>query len=106
MSVNVFGRSLDHEDIRRGPPGIGYKLTADGQFDLDGKRLSNVAAPNELTDAVTLNILQNEIRGVLESIASLRNDLNNLKKVFEAYRNEIERVLLSENIIIKSVGNL
>jgi len=36
-----------------GLPGIGFKLTDDGDFDLDGKRLIDVANPVDNTDAAT-----------------------------------------------------
>jgi len=38
-----------------GPPGIGFHLTYDGNFDLNGKRLTDVAEPNDSTDAATKN---------------------------------------------------
>ena len=36
-----------------GLPGIGFNLTDDGNFDLDGERLTDVAAPVEYSDAAT-----------------------------------------------------
>ena len=36
-----------------GLPGIGFNLTDDGNFDLDSKRLTDVADPVDLQDAVT-----------------------------------------------------
>ena len=47
MSVDVFGRKLEQRSGggSRDPPGVGYKLTADGQYDADNKRLCNVALP-------------------------------------------------------------
>ena len=36
-----------------GLPGIGFNLTDDGNFDLDGKRLTDVADPVDNGDAVT-----------------------------------------------------
>jgi len=38
-----------------GLPGIGFKFTDDGDFDLDGKRLTDVAEPKDKTDAATKN---------------------------------------------------
>ena len=38
----------------RGPPGIGFKLTDDGNYDIENKRLKNVAAPINLDDAINL----------------------------------------------------
>ena len=38
-----------------GLPGIGFNLTDDGNFDLDGKRLTDVAEPKDNSDAATKN---------------------------------------------------
>ena len=40
-----------------GLPGIGFNLTDDGNFDLDSKRLTDVADPVDLQDAVTKKYL-------------------------------------------------
>ena len=36
-----------------GPPGIGFKLTDDGNYDIDGKRLTNVSQPIDARDVAT-----------------------------------------------------
>ena len=41
-----------------GPSGVGYKLTADGNFDIDTKRLTNVAESVDDNDAVSLKVLK------------------------------------------------
>ena len=41
-----------------GPPGIGFKLTDDGNYDIDGKRLTNVADSTDDHDAVNLKVLK------------------------------------------------
>lgn len=62
MSIDKFGRRLINEKIRsvssRGPPGVGFKTTADGQYDIDNKRLCNIADPQEPNDAVSLKTLE------------------------------------------------
>ena len=37
----------------QGLPGIGFKLTDDGDFDIDSKRLTDVGKPTESSDATT-----------------------------------------------------
>ena len=44
-----------------GLPGIGFNLTDDGNFDLDGKRLTDVAGPVGNGDAVTKDMLRLKI---------------------------------------------
>ena len=48
-----------------GLPGIGFNLTDDGNFDLDSKRLTDVADPVDLQDAVTKKYLNSEKDKVL-----------------------------------------
>ena len=38
---------------QRGLPGVGFELTDDGNYDIDGKRLTNVAEPVDGKDATT-----------------------------------------------------
>ena len=41
-----------------GLPGIGFKLTDDGNYDIDGKRLTNLADSTDDSDAVSLKVLK------------------------------------------------
>ena len=41
-----------------GPSGVGYKLTADGNFDMDKKQLTNLADSTDDNDAVSLKVLK------------------------------------------------
>ena len=45
----------------QGLPGIGFKLTDDGDFDIDGKRLTEVGNPIENSDATTKAYVDGEI---------------------------------------------
>ena len=45
----------------QGLPGIGFKLTDDGNFDLDGKRLTDVSLPVDGSDATTKAYVDGEI---------------------------------------------
>lgn len=58
MSLDAFGRALTRfNGGQRGPRGEGYKLLPDGHFDLDNRKLCNLADPTHPSDAVTLRIL-------------------------------------------------
>ena len=95
MSVDVFGRKVEQRSggRSRGPPGVGYKLTADGQYDADNKRLCNVALPKKLNDAVNLDTLQIELRSVHEVTARLRSDLDILEEIVEKHRYDMDKKL-------------
>lgn len=59
MSVDVFGRTfIDNKKLKKGPPGIGFLLTGDGNYNIDGKRLCNIASPQDSNDAINLNFLK------------------------------------------------
>ena len=87
MSVDIFGRQLGEirrirgQASTRGPPGIGFKLTVDGHFDINQKRLCNVGYPADDTDAIPLQILKNVIKEQVdhlnEEISSTRVNITN-----------------------------
>lgn len=78
MSVDVFGRQLNKSVLAnsRGPPGrpgIGFKTTASGDYDLEGKRLCNVGEPKEPNDAATVTTLHKKSHN---NIKFLRKEIN------------------------------
>lgn len=85
MSVDVFGRNLERSGGSRGPPGVGFKVTSDGQYDMDNKRLTNVANPIQLNEAVNLEtvyrIRSTDYQTLTSKISSLQSDLTELEKV-------------------------
>ena len=54
--MGIFNeQSFDHPFAKgiQGAPGVGFSLTADGNYDMNKKRLTNVGAPSTNTDAAT-----------------------------------------------------
>ena len=49
---------------QRGPPGVGFKLTSDGNYDVDNKKLTNVATPTGNADAATKKYIDDHIGNV------------------------------------------
>lgn len=84
MSVDVFGRKLDKKEGSRGPPGVGYKITEDGQFDADDKRICNLAHPTRPGDAVNLlfitQLLDAELRNIKTTIFELKKNIAHLQQ--------------------------
>ena len=70
--------STSTNEPQRGLPGIGFKLTADGNFDINGKLLTNVAGPANGDDATNKNYVDTE--NVKQNIAiadkASKSDLN------------------------------
>lgn len=70
MSIDVFGRLLvGQKEIFKGPPGVGFELTREGDFDIQNKKLCNIANAEDEKDAVNL-------KGLRDSIDSLRKDIS------------------------------
>jgi hypothetical protein len=64
MSVDKFGRfsgSNANSQPVRGPKGEGFNLTKTGDYDIQLKRICNVAAPTEIGDAVNLETLKGSL---------------------------------------------
>ena len=54
--MGIFNeQSFDHPFAKgiQGAPGVGFSLTTDGNYDMNKKRLKNVGAPSNNTDAAT-----------------------------------------------------
>ena len=63
---------------QRGLPGVGFKLTDDGNFDIDGKRLTNVADPVNGNEATKKNYvdIQNARQNIAIANKASKIDLN------------------------------
>ena len=66
--MGIFNeQSFDHPFARgiQGAPGVGFSLTADGNYDMNKKRLTNVGAPSANTDAATKKYVDDNSSGSL-----------------------------------------
>lgn len=64
MAVDKFGRKLTGSgggDGSKGPPGEGFKLTSDGNYDISNKLLTNVGIAFNNRDAVNLETLRSYV---------------------------------------------
>ena len=58
MCIDIFGRHSEQaENSCHGPPEIGFMITSEGNFAIDGKSLSNVAEAEQQNDAVNLQLV-------------------------------------------------
>ena len=57
---NTAGGSVGGIKGPRGATGAGFKLTSDGNYDLENKKLTNVADATKQDDAVTKSQLDNK----------------------------------------------
>ena len=70
--------STSTNEPQRGLPGIGFKLTADGNFDINGKLLTNVAGPANGDDATNKNYVdtENAKQNIAIADKASKSDLN------------------------------
>lgn len=102
----MFGRQLGRTTGSRGPPGVGYKLTADDQFDVENKRLRNVATPRDSGDAVNLDTLRkllfSEVRSVYNVTDALRSEIENIKLAIQMNQDETAEKIRKINAVIQT----
>ena len=92
MSIDVFGRHLGSSKVARGPPGIGFNLTKSGDFDLENKRLCNVADPIDKNDAINLNTWDDWLSEELEPrLQNIEQQNASLGKKFTDFEEEINK---------------
>lgn len=98
-SIDKFGRRGQQRTkkiLLRGPPGVGFAITKDGHFDIQNKRLQNIANPVDGADAVPLEFFYNymNVSGeeVNNALFSITEDLKKLNEVTKYNKSEIERL--------------
>jgi hypothetical protein len=66
MTIDKFGRHTAKERLR-GPKGEGFKLTEDGSYDMENKRLVNVSDPTQESDCANLKTVQTQLKNCMTS---------------------------------------
>ena len=105
--VNIFGEPLQlNENLtpQRGPAGVGFRyLDAIGNFDINKKRLANVASPIDHYDAINKEYSDNyinEIKALISDVEREQNyyigllnnvkiDYNDFKKSYQVDQNKL-----------------
>ena len=82
---------------QKGDPGIGFKLTADGNFDLDNKQIKNLSGGTDKSDAVNYGQL-------LEHTENHQNNYH-LQPSFTFYRNFGNEAIVPQSNTIKIDSN-
>lgn len=77
MSWYRFGTYYKRSAVgARGPPGVGFKLTKDGNYDMENKILKNCHPPIEDRDVATKSYLEAEL---LRTSEEIRDTVENVK---------------------------
>ena len=64
--MGIFNEQSNNHPFARGiqgAPGVGFNLTADGNYDMIGKKLTNVGTPSANTDAATKKYVDDNSSG-------------------------------------------
>ena len=126
--VNIFGEPLQlNKNLtpQRGPAGVGFRyLDAIGNFDINKKRLANVASPIDHYDAINKEYsdnYMNEIKALISDVERKQNyyigllnnvkiDYNDFKKSYQVDQNELNSKIKSideflERIVLNTKYN-
>ena len=91
-SNGLLHSSSSRKTPQRGLPGVGFELTDDGNYDIDGKRLTNVAEPVDGKDATTRAYVDGKTGHHTGNLYHLRNS-------FEFYDSSGTKLALSTDNI-------
>ena len=119
--VNIFGEPLQlNENLtpQRGPAGVGFRyLDAIGNFDINKKRLANVASPIDHYDAINKEYsdnYMNEIKALISDVEREQNyyigllnnvkiDYNDFKKSYQVDQNKLNSKIKSIDEFIERI---
>ena len=112
--VNIFGEQLQlNKNLtpQRGPAGVGFRyLDAIGNFDINKKRLANVASPIDHYDAINKEYsdnYMNEIKALISDVERKQNNyidlLNNVKIDYNDFKKSYQVDQNKLNSKIKSI---
>lgn len=94
MSIDIFGRQLVKNEVRigssinRGPPGDGFKINMDGNYDMDNKRLCNIGDPVDDHDAISAKFMRDLLQ---EQMKSMRHTIDSNMGMVEFLQNMMDR---------------
>ena len=91
-SNGLLHSSSSRKTPQRGLPGVGFELTDDGNYDIDGKRLTDVAEPVDGKDATTKAYVD-------EKTSHNTSNLYHLRQSFEFYDSSGTKLALSTDNI-------
>ena len=113
MSVDVFGRQLTRIKSVGGSCGSlgeGFNITLNGQYDMDNRRLCNVADPTNDNDAISMRVMQStvqqEVRLTYAVTSSLRNDVDDTSVMIQTLQSQFQESLKNQRINNETVQDL
>lgn len=96
MNVDKFGRYQNRRlnPGPRGPPGVGFSVTFEGNFNIKNKRLCSVGGPVNSNDASTKHYVDSLIQklNIGESFAKVKVKIDNLENWKEVVVKENKQI--------------
>ena len=83
------------QKVYKGPPGIGFSLTADEHYNIRNKRLTNVCAPVEFSDATTKKFVIDLLKTKAGS-TYVKNEVAALKKRVKVLESMVDKLQKAE----------
>ncbi|KAJ8911237.1 hypothetical protein NQ315_012224 [Exocentrus adspersus] len=90
-TIDKFGRSgrtaanMRVEKYHRRPQAVGFKLTIDKNFDIQGKRMTNVGSPVEDSDCTTRKYVD---KCIDKLVGDFTSTINSMQKLIETFKEE------------------
>ena len=108
--MGIFNEhSYNHPFARgiQGAPGVGFSLTADGNYDMIGKKLTNVGDGTDPSDPVTRKQLDNAGVGDITADIDFKNSYNiqnSAKRTFNQLKPNTESLVSYEEVKENFIG--
>ena len=108
--MGIFNEQSSNHPFARGiqgAPGVGFNLTTDGNYDMIGKKLTNVGDGTDPSDAVTRKQLDNAGVGDIAANINLKNSYNiqnSKKRTFDQLKADTESVVSYEEVKENFIG--
>ena len=108
--MGIFNeQSYNHPFAReiQDAPGVGFSLTVDGNYDMTGKKLTNVGDGTDPSDAVTRKQLDNAGVGDITADIDLKNSYNiqnSKKRTFNQLKADTESLVSYEEVKENFIG--
>ena len=108
--MGIFNEQSSNHPFARGiqgAPGVGFKLTADGNYDMVGKKLTNLGDGASPNDAVTCKQLDGSGFGDITANINLKNSYNiqnNKKRTFNQLKADTKSLVSYEEVKETFIG--
>ena len=107
--MGIFNEQSNHSFTRgiQGAPGVGFSLTADGNYDMLKRKLTNLGDGTDSNDAVTRKQLDSDGVGDITADINLKNSYNiknSKKRTFNQLKADVKSLVSYEEVKENFIG--